>query len=671
MNPSGIETGKSQFLLGISILFWGYASDLLWFALPMAAVAETRFYFNRRWALQKLDFYRIADLTSVGLLALILFLFLNRQEYHFITTLLAWLPILIFPLVTVLAYSTTPRMPLDVLFYSLRRQREPLQQSWDMNYVLMGSCLLAAGLSRENPFYFIITTAIILIALYRLRSSRFSRTLFLASMGIVLVASTILHTGMREAHLELKAKTEQWIANWISQRTDPMKTRTAIGQVGRLKLSDAIAFRVVPASGEPDFPPHLIEAVYNSPSGLDWEVFDPRFNTVPAADDFRWWFSEDPLTSPEAQIYLEFDRENTLVPVPGELTEIYELAAIEVTQSIYGTIQGKGLIPAPYYRVRYDNEVRLGAPPTKIDLFLPPEYSELMEEVLPAKNIRPSSRSPDLNAISEIQSYFEPFSYSLYQDLQNVTENPMGHFLKTSRRGHCEYFASATALMLRHLGIPSRYVVGYAVKEWNDSMGLYTVRQRHAHAWAVGYINGQWVPIDTTPSVWFDMEEEQSGFMQPLWDSFGNTQFAFQRWWQKQKLEDYEMELYLIGGLLALVLVWRIFTSEQVILKTAPDSEIQALIKPGASSPFFKIESYLQSLGFQRGPGELMRQWLIRIDKPELLPLLADHNRWRFDPRGLSDATKKQLASEVLAWLQLNEHRSQGTKENSKHAGGH
>ncbi len=145
---------KPRYLGGLSAIFWGWQCELIWFALPVAIVLEARYYLNRRWALTKTDFYRVADLTTIALLTMVFFLFLNRQDYHFITTLLTWSPILLFPLVAVLAYSSTPRMSLDILFYSLRGQREAVQQSWDMDYVYLGACLLAAGLGKEGSYYF-------------------------------------------------------------------------------------------------------------------------------------------------------------------------------------------------------------------------------------------------------------------------------------------------------------------------------------------------------------------------------------------------------------------------------------------------------------------------------------------------------------------------------------
>ncbi len=193
--------------------------------------------------------------------------------------------------------------------------------------------------------------------------------------------------------------------------------------------------------------------------------------------------------------------------------------------------------------------------------------------------------------------------------------------------------------------------MGYAITEWNDDMKMYIVRKRHAHAWASAYINGRWVPIDTTPQQWLAMEEDQSSVLQPLWDFLGNNQFLFELWFNDQKLEDYENELYGIGFILALILIWRIATSEQVIIETERTTDSSNWILPGRDSPFFRIEAQLSILGFRRGKGELMAEWLLRIERPELLPMLTSHNRWRFDPQGISIEEKKNLADHVKHWL--------------------
>jgi transglutaminase-like putative cysteine protease len=642
---------KPRYLGGASTLFWGFQLELYWFAIPMCILLEARYFLNRRWALKKTDFYRVADLTAIGLVGMVIFLFMNAREYHFITTLIAWFPILLFPLVIVMAYSTTPRMSLDVLFYSLRRQREPVQQSWDMDYVFLGTCLLAAGLNREGSYYFAVVSIIIIFALFQLRSSRFPISVFVLSLSIAFVSATAMHTAMRGTHLAIKEKTQQWIADWISQRTDPMKHRTRIGQVGQLKLSDSIDFRIEPASGTPDFPRLLREASYNTPTSTHWELFDIGFKGVEHADDFRWTFTENPTELyPKAKIYIEFDRDRSLVPVPSDVVEIHDLPATAVNQSIYGTIQGTGLVPAPHYGVRYNGENTLGGEPSSTDLRIPKEHREMLADI-------PITSMSARAAIDYTQDYFSDFRYTLYQprppDSKNDSKNTsLSHFMLESRAGHCEYFASATALMLRHLGVHARYVVGYSIQEWNENLQMYVVRKRHAHAWVEAYVDNQWVVVDTTPSQWLTIEENESSIIQPLWDFFSNNQFLFQRWWNDQKIEDYETELYILGFLLVLFLIWRISTSEQVIIEASGGGSTNAWILPGAESPFFKVESFLTGKGYRRGQGELMAPWLVRIQRPELLPLLPTHNRWRFDPHGVSMDERKVLADQVHDWLE-------------------
>ena len=79
-------------------------------------------------------------------------------------------------------------------------------------------------------------------------------------------------------------------------------------------------------------------------------------------------------------------------------------------------------------------------------------------------------------------------------------DDPLAHFLFETRAGHCEYFASAMAVMLRTLGIPSREVNGFLPGEYNDVAGDYIVRESDAHSWVEVYFpeNG-WIAFDPTP----------------------------------------------------------------------------------------------------------------------------------------------------------------------------
>jgi protein-glutamine gamma-glutamyltransferase len=79
--------------------------------------------------------------------------------------------------------------------------------------------------------------------------------------------------------------------------------------------------------------------------------------------------------------------------------------------------------------------------------------------------------------------------------------DPLAQFLFVTKAGHCEYFASAMAVMLRTLGIPSREVNGFLPGEFNDIAGDYIVRASDAHSWVEAYFPGSgWITFDPTPA---------------------------------------------------------------------------------------------------------------------------------------------------------------------------
>ncbi len=86
------------------------------------------------------------------------------------------------------------------------------------------------------------------------------------------------------------------------------------------------------------------------------------------------------------------------------------------------------------------------------------------------------------------------FQYSLQGQSRNPALDPIEDFITEHRQGHCEYFASALALMLRSVGIPSRVVVGYLCDEWNAAGQVFQVRQWHAHMWVEAYLAPRYLP---------------------------------------------------------------------------------------------------------------------------------------------------------------------------------
>jgi transglutaminase-like putative cysteine protease len=92
---------------------------------------------------------------------------------------------------------------------------------------------------------------------------------------------------------------------------------------------------------------------------------------------------------------------------------------------------------------------------------------------------------------------FKNNSYSL--EFERSAGDPVSDFVLSKKAAHCQYFASASVIMLRAVGIPARYVTGYYANELAED-GATVVRGRDAHAWTEAYIqNIGWVVLDATP----------------------------------------------------------------------------------------------------------------------------------------------------------------------------
>jgi hypothetical protein len=105
--------------------------------------------------------------------------------------------------------------------------------------------------------------------------------------------------------------------------------------------------------------------------------------------------------------------------------------------------------------------------------------------------------------------------------------DPLAHFLFERRAGHCEYFASAMAVMLRSLRIPARVVTGFQSGIYNPVSGWYIVRASDAHSWVEAYLPRRgWTTLDPTPPA-----ADQSSAS--VWARFGFYLDAADTFWQE------------------------------------------------------------------------------------------------------------------------------------------
>jgi transglutaminase-like putative cysteine protease len=133
--------------------------------------------------------------------------------------------------------------------------------------------------------------------------------------------------------------------------------------------------------------------------------------------------------------------------------------------------------------------------------------------------------TPDEKARALERRLRHDYGYTL-ELLPAPVADPLATFLFARKKGHCEYFASAMAVMLRTLGIPSRVVTGFLGGVYNPMTGWQVVRASDAHSWVEAWLPRRgWVTFDPTPP---DPAPSSTG----LWTRAGLVLDAADQFWQ-------------------------------------------------------------------------------------------------------------------------------------------
>ncbi len=128
-------------------------------------------------------------------------------------------------------------------------------------------------------------------------------------------------------------------------------------------------------------------------------------------------------------------------------------------------------------------------------------YLQLPDKLSPkiiklAEDISRRGRN-DHQRLELLEKYFSNGGYRYSLHGLPTGERALEQFLFESKQGHCEFFASAFAVLLRAAGVPCRLVGGYVGGEYNELGGYYLVSEDMAHVWVEAFIEGNgWLRID-------------------------------------------------------------------------------------------------------------------------------------------------------------------------------
>ena len=643
-----------RFLLAAAALFWGAQTGNWFIAAASAAMLEAPRYVARRWQLQAAEFNRVSDFCAVLLFALALYFYFAFGNPRAITLLFQWMPVILLPLALAQAWSTSRSLDLSVLFYSLRRN--PLRRAVGLNlgYPAFALWLLAASAANRQGATFYIGLVLLIAWPLLLARPRSYRPAIAA--GMLLAAALTGYAGQIGLHRSqqwLEAAAPEWLAGG-GTRTNPYRSVTDIGSIGDLKLSQRIVLRVEadPALATPIL---LHRASYDDYAGGTWVARNAGFEQLAPSGLATTWKLQE-TRGPRSQLTVHDDSDgNPVLALPANTVRIEGLAASGMKINALGAVQVEHKPGFFSYRALVGGSAGAYGAPTPRDLRIPKDEAEALARI--AGELGLEAQAPR-QALAKVQQFFASrFEYSTWQRKPAHTRTPLAEFMLATRSGHCEYFASATVLLLRAAGIPARYATGFSVQEWSALDDAYLVRERHAHAWTRAWVDGAWRDLDTTPPTWFGAEAERA----PYWSAFGDVwswaRFRLASWSARASEHGWSESLLWLVLPLSVWLAWRTLRGRRAASEAGGQAAPPKVDWPGRDSEFYLIERRMAELGHARRDTESVSEWLVRIETTAPLELdsLHDlarlHYRLRFDPRGLPAAERETLREQALNWL--------------------
>lgn len=299
------------------------------------------------------------------------------------------------------------------------------------------------------------------------------------------------------------------------------------------------------------------------------------------------------------------------------------------------------------------------------------------------------------DAALAIERYLQnEYGYTLEQKAGGA--QPLSDFLFNVREGHCEYFATAMAVMLRTQGIATRIVNGFQQGEYNETADVYVVRQREAHSWVEVYFPGEdaWVSFDPTPFagqisdggttgivarfnkylealemfwiqyfVAYDNQEQRSLFTsvrrgisdynQKASSWLGDIQEAITAWWREVRGESgsaasliaigYGAGLLGASGLLIITFVW---SYRRVVRWKIWHRLWNQFLKPRQTNVVEFYERMIRILSERnmiRNPSQTPLEFAHAVGIPEVITLTDAYHKVRFGEKPLSKSDAEAI----------------------------
>jgi len=674
-------------VVGAALLIWGFAVGLLPLALLLCVLYEARSFTNVRWEPSDKDYLNIWHLIMVISLAVIVLNLVQGGVNQTFKVGFRWGPLLAFPLALAQAYALEPRMPLHTVTVFARHRREMDLKSGrrirpptflNLAYPYVALILVCVGIG-ELPMggLFILAAIFAAIALlHNLLLNSVKQTDRPMRLIWHPLLALIFALAIGGGALFGIAKFQHMLVNFTVKPRPPANrlgdatlNRTQIGDVKRIKVSRRIMWRLkVIEGGTPEYLRGRSYAYYNK--GV-WAENPLRMNTYEKIEEAEavagsWKLKPSETIQPNAEVVLAgWTRpELALLQLPTTAVQIDELFGEDLEQSQFHTTRIEGLNNLSKFSVRYNQDVLADIDPiidlesvrSLNDVQVPIELEPLLDNIL-TKDLGVDihgNHSPR-EILNKLGPYFETYEYTLDSGIES--RDPIPAFLREVKKGHCEYFATATALLLRRVGIPARYCTGYSLQEYDPIHDEYLLRAKHRHAWCSVFIDGAWEYIDTTPPDWNTIEGEGNKRLQAIRDYFNRLRMSFGAWRGSPKGQAFIRWVFYIGiGSLILFAALRVLIGHGRGLGLRRKETEEKLRYPGEDSEFFELMAQLEERAGQTRPVHTpvptwLREQRIEVDEATLQESYRLHQKYRFDPKGLRPDEREKLRESSRALL--------------------
>ncbi len=640
------------FFTGATVVFWGIESGNIIIGISVALLLEASNFISITWELSETDFVRISDFTSVIFLSTLALILLNVETRFFLKELVKWSPLINLPLILAQLYSTNDKIIIGTRL-GRKKKKAHVHKPMDFTFPYCAICILSAAIANSRSLLFFPVVLLLLGWLLLVnRGKSFSLPIFFL---LISVTAGLGFAGLRGAEIShdyLTSRFHKFVRGYYWEKfSDPFATHLSFGSLRHLKNSSQIIIRLTTDGPTPIL---LKQASYSTFNKNTWHS-KSSFIYLPVTNTGWQLLPKPSQTGNQATIEFSLPKEKGLLPFPKGSYWVEGETLFELGQTPSGIIK---IIDAAFhitYKIQFKNELKKEDDlPSFRNLQIPPDEDYAISQITEKLKLE---TIPKDNLLTTVEDFFQKyFTYSLHITRSNSYPTHLGNFLLKNREGYCEMFATATALILRKNGIPTRYVTGFLVSEYSDFENKYIVRQRHAHAWVEAFLDGSWVTVDTTPATWPEIEQEEASFFEPMRDFFSYFKLKYDQF-RLQTEQRYNLILSCIIILLTAFLGFRVYHRMQSKNKIEQEMRARKLFEEIAT-PFSDIENKLVATGISRGNGEPFMAWAARIndlqpiDLKDIGKLYTLHQKLRFDSKNTSNAVKIKLKAGVAIWLQ-------------------